>query len=220
MQNPAIINLVVANPDLLPTVAPDIDPKFITLLKEDDDLKALLSDPLVQSLLADIAAIDELAGLLAVGAPAPEPQPEPTPEPQPEPTPEPQPEPTPEPQPEPAPEPQPEPAPEPTPEPQPEPTPEPQPEPTPEPPAVEPIPSITPTMLSGQSRLGGLSLNKISGRKFVQDIFREATNQPIETLALAGLTQDELVRMVVEEIAKGGPKGSPFPKKSDSKYFG
>ena len=67
--NPAIISVVVANPDFLTTVAPDIDPQFITLLKEDDDLKALLSDPQVQSLLADIEAIDELAGLLAVGAP-------------------------------------------------------------------------------------------------------------------------------------------------------
>ena len=70
--NPAIISVVVANPDFLTTVAPDIDPQFITLLKEDDDLKALLSDPQVQSLLADIEAIDELAGLLGVSAPEPD----------------------------------------------------------------------------------------------------------------------------------------------------
>ena len=74
-RNPAIIDAVVANPDLLVLFVPDIDPKFITLLKEDQALRRMLSDPLVQALLADVAAIDELAGLLNVGAPAPNPEP-------------------------------------------------------------------------------------------------------------------------------------------------
>ena len=67
--NPQTIGLVVANPDLLPQFAPDIDPQFVTLLKEDAELQALLNDPQVQELLQDPAAIDELAGLLNVGAP-------------------------------------------------------------------------------------------------------------------------------------------------------
>ena len=66
--NPALIGAVVATPDLLINFAPDIDPQFITLLKEDEDLQNMLNDPLVQSLLADVEAIDELAGLLGVGA--------------------------------------------------------------------------------------------------------------------------------------------------------
>ncbi|MDE0012745.1 MAG: hypothetical protein OXU36_16475, partial [Candidatus Poribacteria bacterium] len=108
--NPAIIATVVAAPDLLLNFAPDTDPKFIELLKTDAALKAMLSDPLVQSLLADVNAIDELAGLLGVGAPEPTPEPEPTlPEPAPEPEPT-LPEPTPEPEPT---------LPEPTPEPEP-----------------------------------------------------------------------------------------------------
>ena len=69
---------------------------------------------------------------------------------------------------------------------------------------ADPIPPIMPTdeALLGNSRLGGLSHNKISGSKFVRDLFRMATGQPIENLAAFGITQDELVRMVVEEIAK------------------
>ncbi|MCY3743305.1 MAG: hypothetical protein OXH00_20010, partial [Candidatus Poribacteria bacterium] len=82
--NPAIIDTVVATPSILLTVAPDIDPQFITLLEEDEDLQALLSDPLVQSVLADVDAIDELAMLLVAGPTEPEPtEPEPT---EPEPT--------------------------------------------------------------------------------------------------------------------------------------
>ena len=69
--NPAIINAVVATPSLLLTVAPDIDPQFVKLLEEDEDLQALLSDPLVQSLLADVEAIDEFAALLAADAQPP-----------------------------------------------------------------------------------------------------------------------------------------------------
>ena len=70
--NPAIISTVVAAPDLLGNFVPDIDPAFVQLLKEDEELKALLNDPLVQSLLADVEAIDQLAELLGVGAEPPE----------------------------------------------------------------------------------------------------------------------------------------------------
>ncbi len=65
--NPQTINLVVDDPDLLPIFIPDIDPKFVALLKADRALKNLLRDPLVQELLQSPAAIDELARLLGVG---------------------------------------------------------------------------------------------------------------------------------------------------------
>ena len=67
--NPQTITLIVDNPGLLPQFAPDIDPKFATLLGEDEELQALLRDPIVQELLQDPAAIDELAGLLSVVEP-------------------------------------------------------------------------------------------------------------------------------------------------------
>ena len=67
----ATIGLVVDSPDLLVTFVPTIDPEFVQLLKEDQALKDLLSDPLVHSLLQDSAAIDELAGLLGVGGTPP-----------------------------------------------------------------------------------------------------------------------------------------------------
>ena len=65
--NPAIINVVVANPDVLANFGVNLEPEFITLLKEDQEVKDLLSDPLVQSLLANVDAIDELEGLLLSG---------------------------------------------------------------------------------------------------------------------------------------------------------
>ena len=65
--NPQTINLVVDDPDLLPIFIPDIDPKFVALLKADRALKNLLRDPLVQELLQSPAAIDELARLLGIG---------------------------------------------------------------------------------------------------------------------------------------------------------
>ena len=68
--NPLTINLVVDNPDLLPIFIPDIEPKFVALLKVDWALKNLLRDPLVQELLQSPAAIDELARLLGVGGDA------------------------------------------------------------------------------------------------------------------------------------------------------
>ena len=51
LATPDSLGLVVAAPDLLPQFAPDIDPQFVTLLKEDAELQALLNDPLVQELL-------------------------------------------------------------------------------------------------------------------------------------------------------------------------
>ena len=70
--NPATIGLIVDNPDLLIQFVPDIDPAFVTLLKEDAELQALLSDPLVHALLQDPAAIDELLGLLGAGSTLPD----------------------------------------------------------------------------------------------------------------------------------------------------
>ncbi len=61
---PETINLVVDNPDILKTIAPDIGDEFITLLKEDEEIQTFLRDSDVQSLLQDIDAIDELTELL------------------------------------------------------------------------------------------------------------------------------------------------------------
>ena len=67
--NATTINLVVSNPNLLKQFVPDIDPKFVTLLKRDAKLRSMLRDPLVQALLQKPAAIDELAALLRIGEP-------------------------------------------------------------------------------------------------------------------------------------------------------
>ena len=70
--NPATINLVIADPDLLKTMVPTISDKFITLMKTDAEIKTLLSDPQVQTLLQTPTAIDELAKLLGISiAPPP-----------------------------------------------------------------------------------------------------------------------------------------------------
>ena len=66
---PQTITLVVDNPDLLPQFVPDIDPKFVPLLKRDASLKAMLRDPLMQTLLQDPVAIDEIAGFLNISEP-------------------------------------------------------------------------------------------------------------------------------------------------------
>ena len=63
------INAVLADPDTLKTLIPDVSEAFITLLKEDTDIQTLLSDPDVQMLLQDPEAIDELASLLEIGSP-------------------------------------------------------------------------------------------------------------------------------------------------------
>ena len=67
--NPQTITLVVTQPDLLTQFVPDIDPKFVTLLKTDAELKTMLNDPQVQALLQDTAALDELATALNVAGP-------------------------------------------------------------------------------------------------------------------------------------------------------
>lgn len=67
---PARINVVLADPDILKTLIPDISDEFITFLKEDADIQTLLSDPDVQMLLQDPEAIDALASLLKIEAAA------------------------------------------------------------------------------------------------------------------------------------------------------
>ena len=69
--NPRTINAVVANPDILLFFIPDIEPRFVALLKRDQELKNFLRDPLVQRLLQSPAAIDALADLLEVDAELP-----------------------------------------------------------------------------------------------------------------------------------------------------
>ena len=61
---PETIKVVVDNPDLLKTFIPGIDDEFITLLKEDQEIRAYLMDADVQTLLQDPEAIDELAALI------------------------------------------------------------------------------------------------------------------------------------------------------------
>ena len=73
--NPQTITLVVNQPDLLTQFVPGIDPAFVTLLKEDAELKTMLQDAQVQELLTQPAAIDELATALNVVEPPPEEQP-------------------------------------------------------------------------------------------------------------------------------------------------
>ena len=64
---PTLIEAVLEHPDLLKIIVPEISDEFITLLKqEDSDLRILVSDPDVQTLLQMPAAIDELADLLEV----------------------------------------------------------------------------------------------------------------------------------------------------------
>ena len=69
---PQTITLVADNPNLLPQFVPDIAPAFVTLLKRDTTLKAMLKDPLMQTLLQTPAAIEELAGFLNISEPASE----------------------------------------------------------------------------------------------------------------------------------------------------
>ncbi len=66
---PNTLTLAVENPDHLKEVLPQIDDEFIRLLKEDAEVKAFISDPDVQLLLQDPAAIDELAALLNIKFP-------------------------------------------------------------------------------------------------------------------------------------------------------
>ncbi len=66
---PEIIQAVADNPDLIKRYLPDIPDTFITLLKEDAEVKAFINDPDVHLLLQNPAAIDELAVLLAVEQP-------------------------------------------------------------------------------------------------------------------------------------------------------
>ncbi|MCG9128388.1 hypothetical protein JT359_12375 [Candidatus Poribacteria bacterium] len=63
---PATIKLVIDDPDLLKKILDDIDDEFITLIKEDTELRTVLSDPDVQLLLQSPDAIDELAVILNI----------------------------------------------------------------------------------------------------------------------------------------------------------
>ena len=62
--NPAVIDAVIADPDILEDFGVQLSPEGIALLK-DEVIKDMLGDPLVQSLLADVDAIDALAALVA-----------------------------------------------------------------------------------------------------------------------------------------------------------
>ncbi len=66
---PNTLTLAAENPDHLKEVLPQINDEFIRLLKEDPKVKTFISDPDVQLLLLDPAAIDELAALLNIKPP-------------------------------------------------------------------------------------------------------------------------------------------------------
>ena len=63
---PEAIASILDNPDQLKTLVPDIDDKFITLLKENQAAQAFLRDADVQTLLQDTVAIEELTSILAM----------------------------------------------------------------------------------------------------------------------------------------------------------
>ena len=64
---PSMIKLIAENPDLLSVVVPEIDVRFIGLLKEDPEVNTLINDPDLHVLLQNPADIDELAVLLDLG---------------------------------------------------------------------------------------------------------------------------------------------------------
>ena len=66
---PATIKLVAEDPDLLKTIVPEIEDRFIMLLKEDADVKVFINDPDVQTLLQNPVEIDALARLLSIEPP-------------------------------------------------------------------------------------------------------------------------------------------------------
>ena len=63
---PALIKLITQNPDHLKIIVPEIDDKFIVLLKEDSEVNTLINDPDFHVLLQDPDGINELAVLLDV----------------------------------------------------------------------------------------------------------------------------------------------------------
>ncbi|RKU19557.1 hypothetical protein C6500_10305 [Candidatus Poribacteria bacterium] len=64
---PSMIKLISENPDLLRIIVPEIDNRFIELLKEDPEVNTLINDPDLHVLLQNPAGIDELAVLLDIG---------------------------------------------------------------------------------------------------------------------------------------------------------
>ena len=64
---PAMIKVIAENPDLLKVIVPEIEDKFITLLKEDPEVNTLINDPDLHVLLQNPAEIDELSALLDIG---------------------------------------------------------------------------------------------------------------------------------------------------------
>ena len=63
---PSMIKLIAENPDLLKIIDPDIDDRFISLLKEDPAVNTLINDPDFHVLLQDPDGINELAMLLDI----------------------------------------------------------------------------------------------------------------------------------------------------------
>ena len=66
---PATIKLIAEDPDLLKTLVPEIEDRFIMLLKEDAEVKVFINDPDLHTLLQNPVEIDELARRLSVDPP-------------------------------------------------------------------------------------------------------------------------------------------------------
>ena len=89
------------------------------------------------------------------------------------------------------------------------------------PPPIEQANPFDPIMpaneaLLGKSRLGGLSINKISGRKFLADLVMTATGQPIEDFS-SFIWKDS--RGLGRDDSSIGAKRSPAHEKADSADF-
>lgn len=63
---PTTIKAVLDDPNLLKTLISDISDEFVTLLREDTDIRTMLSDPDLHTLLQNSVEIDELARLLTI----------------------------------------------------------------------------------------------------------------------------------------------------------
>ena len=61
---PATIKLIASDPDLLKIILPEIEDRFLILLKEDAEVNAFINDPDVHLLLQNPTEIDRLAELL------------------------------------------------------------------------------------------------------------------------------------------------------------
>ncbi len=183
----AAVDTLLASPGLITVVVPDAGPEVIALLGE-EAIQTMFKDPDVRTLLQDAEAVKELAALLAAPTDPVDPPTDPV-----DPPTDPVDPPT-------------DPVDPPT-DPVDPPTDPVDPPTDPEQPIVEPPAEVVPPAskfdpitpanesIVGQSRLGGLSLNKIFGRRVVNGIIKDAN--------LEGHTPDTLVDLILNQVPPG-----------------